>query len=176
MYDYLLEKSRVVHQSAGERNFHVFYLLFAGLSAADKANYHLEDPSDYRYINGNDDALDKIKGKEFQEMYNELREGMAIVGFEDHEVAVLWSVLAAILHLGRVTFGGDEAAEITCKDEVLEKVTALLDVDTSGLRDSLCSMTSVMRGESITRTYKPFEAEATRDAFAKVWFGIAAHS
>lgn len=48
--EYLLEKSRVVQQDAGERNFHIFYYMFAGLSAEEKEIYGLLDPARYRYL------------------------------------------------------------------------------------------------------------------------------
>lgn len=48
--EYLLEKSRVVRQDTGERNFHIFYYMFAGLSSEEKEMYGLLDPSLYRYF------------------------------------------------------------------------------------------------------------------------------
>lgn len=48
--EYLLEKSRVVHQDEGERNFHIFYCMLAGISAQDKEMYGLLDPTQYRWV------------------------------------------------------------------------------------------------------------------------------
>lgn len=39
--NYLLEKTRVVHQAVNERNYHSFYQLLCGSSQAEKEKYFL---------------------------------------------------------------------------------------------------------------------------------------
>lgn len=48
VYDYLLEKSRVVQHGPGERTFHFFYYLFAGLEKEALEYFYLDDPETYR--------------------------------------------------------------------------------------------------------------------------------
>jgi myosin heavy subunit len=51
METYLLEKSRLIFQAQGERNFHVFYQMTIGMNAEEKARYFLREPEYYNYIN-----------------------------------------------------------------------------------------------------------------------------
>ena len=48
--EYLLEKCRVTVQGASERNFHIFYQMFAGLSDEQKEMLCLDKPTNHRYV------------------------------------------------------------------------------------------------------------------------------
>ena len=49
---YLLEKSRIVSQNPGERNYHIFYSMLAGLSIDEKVSLGLTSASQYNYLTG----------------------------------------------------------------------------------------------------------------------------
>ncbi len=51
VYEYLLEKSRIVSQSNEERNYHVFYEFLAGLREEQKRKYGLVGADKYFYLN-----------------------------------------------------------------------------------------------------------------------------
>ena len=48
--NYLLEKSRVISQTVGERNYHVFYQLLKGAKKELLNQLQLKDMKDYEYL------------------------------------------------------------------------------------------------------------------------------
>jgi myosin heavy subunit len=114
--DYLLEKSRVGFQATGERNYHSFYFLLQGLSAA-RANsdpkvseyatrlqlekLHLKSLETHRYVNQTEADVPGIDDVEEFGILVEAFDGLGI----DHESQVsIFKLLGAILHLGDIHF------------------------------------------------------------------------
>jgi len=68
--NYLLEKSRVVVQLDGERNFHVFYQFCMGANATEKSDFGLHGPEAFDYLcKGNCLVVDGVDDvEEYQAM------------------------------------------------------------------------------------------------------------
>ena len=50
MTNYLLEKSRVIQPTQGERNYHIFYHLLKGANSDLKKDLELSDPKNFDYL------------------------------------------------------------------------------------------------------------------------------
>ncbi|NXY10186.1 MYO3B protein, partial [Pteruthius melanotis] len=105
--EYLLEKSRVVQQDTGERNFHIFYYMFAGLSSEQKEMYGLLDPSLYRYISGRFGTQEVAE--HWKHKYQEVCNALDMVGFQEQEQVDMQAILAGVLSLGNVSFEPEES-------------------------------------------------------------------
>jgi myosin-1 len=165
--NYLLEKARVVGQTPGERNFHIFYQLFTDQKLC-KELYLQKDPSHYEYLNKSGVMMQSSDAADF----NDTRNAMKAVGMTDHEQSSVFGCIAAILHLGNLKFQKDGDKSSIQNKELLEPISRLLSLDIKQLTHGLTTrMVEVQRGGSRASTYavglKPEEAEFARDALAK---------
>ncbi|CAH0480097.1 unnamed protein product [Peronospora belbahrii] len=141
--NYLLERSRVIRQAEGERNFHSFYQLMSGATAEEREAWQLPESAEKFDVLGNEDAT--IEGVDDAKNYLSVRQNMTAVGIADDEQHEIFQQLSAILWLGNVHFEQttDEAhnprAAIEAPEarEALNKAATLLGIDKEKLEAML---------------------------------------
>ncbi|KAG0229955.1 hypothetical protein BGW42_001283 [Actinomortierella wolfii] len=182
MLDYFLEKKRVSMVSsaslsvmAEERNFHIFYQLLQGATPDEKTHLHLnEGPFHYlssrassRSLPGMDDAVE----------FTNLKTALKVLGFQKRQVAQIFQVLAAILHLGNLTFMEDTTTHtndacVVRNIDTLILVSDILGVDPNALQNTLTYKTKMIKKELCSVFLDTQGAMAQRDELAQGLYSL----
>uniref|UniRef100_A0A673ZM56 Osteoclast-stimulating factor 1 n=1 Tax=Salmo trutta TaxID=8032 RepID=A0A673ZM56_SALTR len=170
--NFLLEKSRVVSQNQGERNFHIYYQLLGGATKEMRENLGVTTPDYYLYLNQSgtytvEDVNDK---KEF----SDTMEAMSVVGLSVDDQDMVLQIVAGILHLGNIAFREEGNYAVVESEDFLAFPAYLLGISQEGLKNKLTSriMDSKWGGktESIAVTLNTEQASFTRDALSKALY------
>ncbi|KND01644.1 uncharacterized protein SPPG_03441 [Spizellomyces punctatus DAOM BR117] len=165
---YHLDKSRFASSTPfKEENYPVFYYLLAGSTALERNRWKLGDASSFRYLQGSpffhtpDDDC---------KLYNELQKALKHLRIGLKLQKQISQVLAAVLHLGNVTFVDDDTRpQDSCSVanyEALCTAADLLGVHPQNLEDAVIYKSKVIGNERISMFLTSEGAAAQRDLLA----------
>ncbi|KAJ1553895.1 Myosin type-2 heavy chain 1, partial [Cladochytrium tenue] len=166
MRTYLLERSRLVFQPKSERNYHIFYMLCAGVPAAERRELAIGRWADFHYLRQG--GVGSIPGFDDHAEFSIVQQALSTIGIS---VAIQWDIFkicAALLHVGNIAITDhDGVAAVDEGDAALRQAARLLGVDAGALRRWIVSRQLAARGERIVSPLTRPQAVVARDSVAK---------
>ncbi|CAJ1068809.1 unconventional myosin-Ih [Xyrichtys novacula] len=169
--NYLLEKSRVVHQNHGERNFHIFYQLVEGGEDNLLRQLGLErDCRHYNYLTQGECAI--VPSINDRNDWKTVKNALQIINFDEINTSHLFGIVASVLHLGNVQFDSDSKGHALLKNKPeLQWVSDLLGIDAQSLQEGLTYRKIEAKKEKVLSPFTTDHAIYARDALAKAIYG-----
>ena len=163
---YLLERSRLVFQPKTERNYHVFYQLCAGATAQERKQFSLLTPKDYNYLNQGGEPI--IPNVDDAEEFTATRKALETIGLNHKTQHKIFSVLAALLHIGNIAITATRSdAILSTTDGALIKAADLLGIDGAAFAKWTTKKQITTRNEKIVSSLNQKQALVVRDSVAK---------
>jgi myosin heavy subunit len=172
---YLLEKTRIVHQMDGERNFHIFYQLLRGANADLKTSMELSEcASDYQYLSDAESVIPSISdADEFQITCD----CMESIGIDKSTRKEIFTAISGILHLGNLGFDSDpadhEVGKVSAaKEKSLQSAARLLGLQPEELLTAITKQNMHVGGAIIVKPQTHLQAIEKRDSLSRCIYSM----
>lgn len=157
-----------------------------GSSDSELKNYGFKSSDLSKYLYINQGGVNSQNNNDDKQNYRLVNDAMRIANFQPALIKTVWSIVAAIIHLGNVGFISKETdqnnnsgasdkfdqVEIERKSlEAVKLISKLIEVDEDELKKVLTSRQfATGNGEIVTKLHSNKDALYAKDAFAKAMY------